>query len=252
MAEATRRFVILSARRSGSNLLCTLIDSHPDALCHHELFNPRGIFTALDLRDTPTPLHDIAARERDPIAYLARVWRYARGHACVGFKMTPEQHPDILQAVLDDPGIAKVVLRRNNPLRALVSERIAEVTGRWEAYAGEACGQEANPGPHPRIHIERDELDRHVQQVEAFYDSLTDVMQRSGQRWLELHYESLFDAGQQQRLCAFLGLLPRALLARSVRQNPQPLELLLDNADALRESLASTPLASTPLARVFD
>ena len=242
MTEATRRFVILSARRSGSNLLCTLIDSHPDALCHHELFNPRGIFTALDLRDTPTPLHDIAARERDPAAYLAQVWRYARGHACVGFKMTPEQHPDILRAVLDDTGIAKIVLRRNNPLRALVSERIAEITGRWEAYAGEV-----EPGAHPRIHIERDELDRHVQQVEAFYESLTDGMQRSGQRWLELRYESLFDAVEQQRLCAFLGLSPRTLQARSVHQNPEPLEQLLDNADALRRSLASTPLA-----RVFD
>ncbi len=247
MAEAARRFVILSARRSGSNLLCTLIDSHPDALCHHELFNPRGIFTALDLRDMPTPLHDIAARERDPIAYLSQVWRYARGHACVGFKMTPGQHPDILQTVLDDAGVAKIVLRRNNPLRTLVSERIAERTGRWEAYAGEACGQQASPGPHPRVRIERDELDRHVRQVDAFYASVTDPMQRSGQRWLELHYESLFDAGEQQRLCAFLRLSPRALQARSVRQNPEPLEQLLDNADALRRSLASTPLA-----HVFD
>lgn len=242
MAEVARRFVILSARRSGSNLLCTLIDSHPDALCHHELFNPRGIFTALDLRDTPTPLHDIAARERDPAAYLTQVWRYARGHACVGFKMTPEQHPDILQTVLDDIGIDKIVLRRNNPLRALVSERIAEITGRWEAYAGED-----EPGPHPRVHVERDELDRHVRQMEAFYAGITGAMRRSGQRWLELRYESLFDAEEQQRLCAFLGLSPCALQARSVRQNPEPLEQLLENADALRRSLASTPLA-----RVFD
>jgi LPS sulfotransferase NodH len=237
VADTTRRFVILSARRSGSNLLCTLIDSHPDALCHHELFNPRGIFTALDLRDIATPLHDIAARERDPVAYLAQVWRYARGHACVGFKMTPEQHPEILRAVLDDAAIAKIVLRRDNPLRALVSERIANMTGRWEAYAGET-----EAAPHPRVHVERDELDRHVRQVQAFYDGLTDVMRRCGQRWLELRYESLFDGDEQHRLCDFLGLSPRPLQARSIRQNPEPLERLLDNADALRRSLASTPL----------
>ncbi len=249
MADTARRFVIVSARRSGSNLLCTLIDSHPDALCHHELFNPRGIFTALDLRDTATPLHDIAARERDPVAYLAQVWRYARGHACVGFKMTPEQHPEILHAVLDDAGIAKIVLRRDNPLRALVSERIADITGRWEAYAGEVGGQDIDidPGARPRVHVEHDELDRHVRQVQAFYDGLTDAMQRSGQRWLELRYESLFDAGEQRRLCDYLGLSPRPLQARSIRQNPEPLERLLDNADALRRSLASTPLA-----RLFD
>lgn len=242
MTEATQRFVILSARRSGSNLLCTMIDSHPDALCHHELFNPHGTFTALDLRGMDTPLHDIAARERDPGAYLQQVWRYTRNHACIGFKMTPEQHPDVLRSVLDDPGIAKIVLRRNNPLRALVSERIAEITGRWEAYAGEAA-----TSAHPRIHIESDELHRHAQRVDAFYDGLTETMQRSGQHWLELRYESLFDTAEQQRLCAYLGLSPHALQARSVRQNPEPLEQLLDNAEALRLSLASTPLA-----HVFD
>ena len=89
MADTARRFVILSARRSGSNLLCTLIDSHPDALCHHELFNPRGIFTALDLRDTATPLHDIATRERDPVAYLAQVWRCNANVSALGQRVLP-------------------------------------------------------------------------------------------------------------------------------------------------------------------
>lgn len=242
MTETVRRFAILSARRSGSNLLCTLVDSHPDALCHHELFNPRGIFTALDLRDMDTPLHDMAARERDPIAFLSQVWRYARGHACVGFKMTQEQHPEVLRAVLEDVGIAKIVLRRNNPLRALVSERIAEITGRWEAYAGES-GRRTADVPRPRIRIEPNELERHVRHVEAFYDSLTGALRRSGQRWLELRYESLFDTDEQYRLCEFLGLSRRPLQARSIRQNPEPLEHLLDNADALRRSLASTPLS---------
>lgn len=238
MAEPLPRFVVLSARRSGSNLLCTQLDSHPDVLCHHELFNPRGIFTALDLRDMATPLHDMTARERDPAAYLQQVWRYSRGHACIGFKMTPEQHPSVLHAVLRDPGIAKIVLRRDNLLRALVSERIAEITDEWEAYDDDAPAQ-----PRPRVRIERDELDRHVRQVETFYAGLTDALRDSGQAWLEVRYESLFDAEEQQRLCAFLGLSPQPLRARSIRQNPEPLERLLDNADALRRSLADTPLA---------
>ena len=44
------RFVVVAVRRAGSNMLCTLLDSHPAILCHHELFNPRGIFYALGLR----------------------------------------------------------------------------------------------------------------------------------------------------------------------------------------------------------
>ena len=44
------RFVILAVPRTGSNLLCTLLNSHPEILCHHEVFNPQGIFTALTHR----------------------------------------------------------------------------------------------------------------------------------------------------------------------------------------------------------
>ena len=42
IAASTTRFVILAAPRSGSNLLCTLLNSHPEILCHHEVFNPVG------------------------------------------------------------------------------------------------------------------------------------------------------------------------------------------------------------------
>lgn len=45
------RFVILAASRTGSNMLCAILDWHPAVLCHHELFNPTGIYYALPLRD---------------------------------------------------------------------------------------------------------------------------------------------------------------------------------------------------------
>ena len=32
-------------------MLCTLLGSHPEILCHHEVFNPSGIFYALYYRD---------------------------------------------------------------------------------------------------------------------------------------------------------------------------------------------------------
>ena len=40
-------------------MLCTLLGSHPDVLCHHELFNPTGVYYALELRDTPFDLGTI-------------------------------------------------------------------------------------------------------------------------------------------------------------------------------------------------
>lgn len=238
MAERPTRFAILSARRCGSNLLCSLLDSHPDVRCHHELFNPAGPFTALDLRDAPSPLHDRAARDRDPLAFLQRVWASAPAHRCVGFKMTPDQAPDVLDAVLADRGVRKLVLRRDNPLRALVSERIAESTGCWERYAGEPA-----PATRPRVRVTREALQRHVAEVDAFYARVLAPLRADGQTWLELRYETLFDAEAQRLLLAFLGVAPLPLRTRSVHQNPEPLSQLLDDADALRRALAGTALA---------
>ena len=59
-------FVILAASRSGSNMLCRMLDSHPAILCHHEIYNPKGIRLAVTLRETDFTLGTMAERERDP------------------------------------------------------------------------------------------------------------------------------------------------------------------------------------------
>lgn len=241
MAEAPRRFVILAARRSGSNLLCSLLGSHPAVRCHHELFNPNGIFTALDERDDATSPDALAARDRDPIGFLDDIWDDTRGAQAIGFKMTPDQAPDVLAHVLADTGIAKIVLRRQNALRRLVSERIADATGRWEAY------DDAPPLARPRVHVDAGELAEHAARVEAFHAAIDAALLRSGQVSLALRYEDLFDTNEQARLLAFLGLPPHPLRTRSLHQNPEPLDELIENAPALRRALAGTPLA-----HVFD
>ena len=42
--DATR-FVVLSWKRTGSNLLCGILHLHPEITMHNELFNPIDIFT---------------------------------------------------------------------------------------------------------------------------------------------------------------------------------------------------------------
>ena len=43
--ETTTRFVVLSWKRTGSNLLCGILHHHPQICMHNELFNPIDIFT---------------------------------------------------------------------------------------------------------------------------------------------------------------------------------------------------------------
>ena len=49
--QAPCRFVVLAVPRVGSNYLCSLLNSHPEILCHHELFHPKGIYLAYGYKD---------------------------------------------------------------------------------------------------------------------------------------------------------------------------------------------------------
>jgi LPS sulfotransferase NodH len=222
------RFVILAAPRSGSNLLCTLLNSHPEVLCHHEIFNPAGIFYALDHRDGSLDLGTIEARDRAPAAFLERLWRARLGQRSTGFKFTRGQDERALEIVLHDRGIRKIVLRRINQLKSYVSAKIAEKTGQWEVY------READlVANRPKIAVDFEEFRRHAAENDRFYAGIEQVLDRTGQSPLCVNYERLFDEDEQARWSRFLGVsrLPVPLRAASVKQNPTDLRRIISNYD---------------------
>jgi len=236
----------VAARRTGSNLLCTLLDSHPAILCHHELFNPRGIFSALSLRQGSFDLGSIEQRDEDPTAFLERVWRDPRGHACVGFKMTPGQAEPILEHVLDDTDVRKIVLRRRNRVKTWVSERVAERLDEWEVY------DEAQLAPaRPRLEIDVRDLREHVALNEAFYGEVEASLIGSRQDFRRIWYEDLWSPEERARLLDFLDAPPTDtdLEPRSVKQNPRDLREVVANFDELAEALRGDPLREDLLDR---
>ncbi len=238
-SAATVRFVIVAARRTGSNLLCTLVGSHPDVLCHHELFNSGGIYYALPLRKSGFSLGTIDDREAEPLAFLARVWQHTLGKGCVGFKMTRGQDEKVIDAVLADPGVRVIVLRRRNRIKTFVSELRAERTDRWEVY------DHADIAACPRVPVDLQALEAYMAENEAFYAHIDAALARSGSPALQVTYERLFEPAEQARILAFLGLAPDGaqLNARSVKQNSCDLRELVENYDALARGVAGTALA---------
>jgi LPS sulfotransferase NodH len=226
------RFVIVAARRTGSNLLCTLLDSHPAILCHHELFNPRGIFQALSRRGEGFDLGTIAERDADPNAFLDRIWREACGPLCVGFKMTHGQAEATLQHVLADRGVRKIVLHRRNRVKTWYDQ-------------GELAPA------RPRLEIDVRDLREHVARNEAFYERVEDSLMETGQDFLRIFYEDLWIPAQRARLQGFLGVPPADtdLEPRSVKQNPRDLRDVLANFDELAEALRGDALRDELLDR---
>lgn len=215
--------------------MCTLLNSHPEILCHHEIFNPQGIFFALNHRDGSLDLGSMAQRDSDPLRFLDRVWDCSLGYPCVGFKFTRGQNPIVLENVLADSSVKKLLLRRQNRIRTLVSELLAAQTGVWEAYAHDELVSESL-----QVHVDIDTLKSHVVTNERFYADIYAALASSGQNYLELVYEKLFVPNEQQRALHFLGFYDEKpkLKAASIRQNSRKLQEVITNfaeLDALLE-----------------
>ena len=234
------RFVVLAAPRTGSNWLCTLLDSHPRVLCHHEIFNPeaihlsRGLAARLD--SSSLGLGTLEERERNPAALLDRAWRAHLGHQCVGFKLNLGQEPRVFDHVLSDPAARKIVLRRRNRVRTFVSEAIAQRTGDWESYAGLPL-----PDP-PRLIVAAAELRAHAERNRAYYAGLERRLVAAGRPWIEVAYERLEQSAERERILAFLGVPSAPLVAGTRRQHPQPLRELIANFEELRAELRGSDL----------
>ncbi|BDX05400.1 hypothetical protein [Planctobacterium marinum] len=229
LIPTTHRFVILAAPRSGSNLLCTMLNSHPDVLCHHEVFNPDGIFVAVPLRDSDFSLGTLAQRDADPTGFLATLWAQNQTCSHVGFKMTHKQHLGAFKHICADPGIHKIVLSRRNQVAVYVSRLIAEQTGIWEDYGNqEVAGAKAvkvNPGS--LLEAIRFNQNYYAELEKTLVGDVTHIA-----------YEDLFNSKEQARLQTALGLRPLPLEARSRKQNPYPLAQLIENFDSLKLELS--------------
>jgi LPS sulfotransferase NodH len=240
------RFVIVGARRTGSNWLCTLIDSHPAILCHHELFNPAGIFYAQRLRDSGLGLGSVSERDADPMSFLDRVWRHSGGHSCLGFKMTYGQAGPVLDHLLADPAVRKIVLRRRNRVKTCVSEKVAEQLDSWEVY------DEADlPVQKPQVDLDPRELREHAARNERFYEHVEASIEGAGQTYLRVDYEDLRSPEEQGRLLRYLDAVPddAPLQPTSVKQNPVDLREVVRNFDALAEALRGDALRDELLDR---
>jgi len=232
---SAKRFVILAAPRTGSNLLCSLLNSHPQILCHHEVFNPRGIFYALDRRDGSMALATRDERDRQPFEFLDRLWKASDDARYVGFKMTSGQHEGIMQQMLSDSSVQKIVLHRANRVRTYVSQLIAEQTDQWEVYDEAELVRDV-----PRLRIDVKALRAHAESNASFYSNLEATLRSSRQSWLEVLYQDLLSRRTHARLLSFLGATPAALAARSVQQNRIDLRVLVDNFEELAAALEET------------
>lgn len=124
-----QKFVIICSGRTGSNLLCGILNQHPYISCHYELFNPSVIYKNRNRSERSEEA--LAARDVDPIGFVEGCYRGESGFQAAGFKIFFAHNPMVLEYCIMDPDIKKIVLTRGNQLAQYSSQRFAELTQKW-------------------------------------------------------------------------------------------------------------------------
>jgi hypothetical protein len=234
------RFAIITYPRCGSTYLATLLNSHPQILCHGELFYQQAIYYAVGYRDGSLHLGTIAERDQDPDEFLRRVWARPFGNQAVGFKLVAGQHAGAFGHVLSDQGVRNIILRRRNRLKKYVSARIADVEQNWTHYKYRFRPEDLKP---IQVEVRLPEFHAYLSQEQAFYDSIMGALPGASNRRLEVDYEDFFS--DQTTLCEVLRFLaveanPAGLEPATLKRNSRNLRDIITNFDELSQALRGT------------
>lgn len=217
---------MFAAMRTGSNFLEANLNALPGVACHGELFNPAFIgrlnrFEAFGM--------DMPARAADPLRMLALM--RAEG-GMPGFRQFQDHDPRVTEAVLDDPGCAKIILTRN-PLESYVSLLIARQTDQWKLTHAKKLRSS-------RVHFDPEGFEAHLDELQEFYRYLNRRIQLSGQAAFHIDYADLQDIDVLNGLARFLGVEGRldGLDGKLKKQNPDPISEKVENPEAVEVALA--------------
>lgn len=201
------QFVVLCAERTGSNLLCGMLDSHSGVAVGGELFNSYNLEN--DKIPWPRPLGDeiLALRKDNPGQFLQALFSdaAASGHGCAGFKLTYGQGDtfDLGRRYLESNKKIRVLhLKRKNLLRRLLSEERARKSGVWAVKSG---GVVPEPGP---VELSFDLCVRNFRRIEC---QQTQYAARFAEHQvLDIWYEDMVEdmLGTCSRVFEFLGIGP--------------------------------------------
>lgn len=204
------KFVLIAAPRTGSNWLVSMLNSHPEILCHYELFHWRQVYSETIPGNGYAALRE---RNRNPCLFLKNIYSNGLGKKAIGFKLFEQHNPAILDYLIRQPAVKKIILKRSNYLKIYSSHLIAKKTG---AYTFK---------PETRktaVYVDAKQFKRYVSQQEAFYRNLRNRIQQGGQPLFQIEYRQLSDPDSINQLLEYIGVAsPYELKAGTRKQNPE-------------------------------
>jgi LPS sulfotransferase NodH len=227
------RSVVIGMARSGTNLLVSLLNSHPEALFYGEIFHERSIRTfdrEIELIEASYGQNAQAMRDRDPAGFLEIFFRYARqDRKILGFKIFANHFPEVQNQLIQDPACRVLLLERQNRLAAFSSAQIGQQTGVWHT-TGKA--------PETvKIDFSASEFSRFCKFTDRTYKDVRERLDRRGE-YLDLRYQDLLLDGTHVAIKRHLDIAEAPRLSSPLtKQNPaRPIDRFM-NPDEVRRSL---------------
>jgi len=203
LSQPRAKFAIVAMRRTGSSYLVQLLGSHPEIHCCGEIFMPESVNTRWPIarggrravREVESELK--AQRGSDPHGFLAHLFTLDFQKPVVGFKIFPGHHPAMLEYILADRSVLKIVHYRTNILARYASNLAARKTGDFGKYATK-----------PAVTFDAAEFTRYHDEQAAFYDRILRGLAASGQPYQLSRYDEINNEAAMLAVFKFLGVEP--------------------------------------------
>ena len=236
-----KKFVIFAIPRSGSNYLCGALNSHPEILCHHEVFHGKKIYG-----DNQLNLGTVEQRDRAPKQFIDHLWRQNMGFTAVGFKLLWGQNPKAFKILTRDKNVKKILLLRRNKLKSYVSYLVAQETGVW-AQRNTELEAKKKEVKQMSVSVEIDSLHKYIIKVDKYYDKLRKNIRNSRQSFIEIYYEDILGNNSEEaksKILEFIGVSEnhQCLQTKTKKQNSNELCNLISNFTELESNLRETEL----------
>ncbi len=239
------KFAIVGVRRSGTKLIATNLDSHPDIKCINEafvvggrLFRPRGVDFAHNYRSWYTAsltrrVKDLVMRPSCVAEYLDDLYSQDKFQA-IGFKLMEKEHrkfPTVLD-YLRRNNASIIQVTRKNELKTLVSRSVKRV----------------NNVAHTTRSVERVQVTLQEEKLISRLTSIARANERmeeavAGMPYLRVYYEDFIEHKDREveRMLNFLSVdASRQLHSDLIKGNPDSLRNIISNYEAVAGILKGT------------
>lgn len=230
-------FLLIAAPRTGSNHLCTLLNSDPSITAHYEIFHRDGIFLASGTNASREFKNlTIEDRDRNRVEFLENLKRFDSERK-VGFKIFPSHADTMMHFLLEERSIKKILLYRSNILALYASDLIANNQNKFVTLKGEDSSQ-------GKVEFLPEKFEKFEEFLTAWFQEAMFRIASTGQSYFFMPYEKVNDQAMLAGLTAYITEAPSQGKLQSSHVKSGTIDVLqrFSNPDIVNEYLEGRQL----------